>query len=113
MELEKTNNKKASWTARRIVALLGIILLLGLYVAAFIFALMDSPLAKGLLMASIYCTIVVPILLFAMIYIARALQGKGTREETPDPEGTDAPSLHERASASSALPESEKEDSSL
>lgn len=112
MEPEKTNNTKAPWTARRIIALLGIILLLGLYVAAFIFALMDSPLAKGLLMASIYCTIVVPILLFAMIYIARALQGKGAPEEAQSPEEATSPSLHERASASSVLPESDTKDSS-
>ena len=73
--------KKKSWTLRRILALLGIVLLLALYASTLVFALMDSPHAKGLLMASIYCTIAVPILLYAMMMVAKVLRGKGEPPE--------------------------------
>ena len=94
MDQKPSQKEKAPWSARRIVALLGIIVLLGLYASTLVFALMKSPAAKGLLMASIYCTIVVPILLFAMMYIAKALRGRGVAENEKAPE---APSLHEKA----------------
>ena len=80
----------------RILALAGIVLLLGMYASTMIFALMDSPSAKGLFMASIFCTFAVPILLFAMIQTARALRGRGAEEGTEDlpqdrnPAGEDA-----------------------
>ncbi len=63
---------------RRIIAVIGIILLAGLYVSTLVFALMDSPGAKDMLMASIYCTIAVPVLLFAMSAAAKAVAGRGT-----------------------------------
>ena len=60
--------------AKRIAALLGVILLLAMYGSTLVFALMDSPSAKGLLMGSIYCTIAVPILLYAMTLVTRHLK---------------------------------------
>ena len=78
--------KKYPWTARRIMALIGIILLLALYASTLIFALMDSPAAKDLLMAAIFCTIAVPVLLYAMQLVARRLRGKGVPPEEEEPE---------------------------
>ena len=78
--------KKYPWTARRIVALIGIILLLALYASTMVFALMDSPAAKDLLMAAIFCTIAVPVLLYAMQLVARRLRGKGLPPEEEKPE---------------------------
>lgn len=54
---------------KRISAVIGIILLLGMYVSTLIFALMDSPLAFTLFKASILMTIAVPCLLYAMILV--------------------------------------------
>ena len=68
--------------SHRVLALAGIILLIAMYASTLIFALMDSPSAKGLFMASIFCTFAVPILLFAMIQTARALRGRGAEDET-------------------------------
>lgn len=54
---------------KRILAIIGIILLAGLYLSTFIFALIDSPLAFTLFKASILLTIAVPCLLYAMILV--------------------------------------------
>lgn len=50
---------------KRTLALLGAILLLLLYVATLIFALIDHSASMGLLKASIACTILLPVLLYA------------------------------------------------
>ena len=51
--------------AKRILALTGAILLVCLYAATLVFALMDSPAASGLLKAAVAATILVPVLLYA------------------------------------------------
>lgn len=59
--------------AKRILALTGAILLVCLYAATLVFALMDSPAASGLLKAAVASTILVPVLLYAFILVARLL----------------------------------------
>ena len=77
MNMENNDKKKEPWTARRIIALIGIIFLAGLYASTLVFALMDSPAAKGLLMGAVFGTIAVPVLLYAMTLVAKTLRGKG------------------------------------
>ena len=84
MRTEKKDEKKAPWTARRIVALVGILLLVGLYASTLVFALLNRPYAKGLLMGAVFCTIAVPVLLYAMTIVAGHLKGKGAPDQTPD-----------------------------
>ena len=72
---------KAPWTARRVLALAGIILLIGLYVSTLVFALMDRPESQGLLMASIFCTIVVPVMLYAMGMVAKRLKDMNRQDD--------------------------------
>lgn len=84
---------------RRILALIGIILLLALYGSTMVFALMDSPLSKGLLMGAVFATIAVPVLLYAILLVAKNVRGKGVDPEISshadetassyDPEGAD------------------------
>ncbi|MEE0955482.1 MAG: hypothetical protein U0L49_06640 [Eubacterium sp.] len=62
---------------RRILALLGIIFLLAIYGSTMVFALMDSPLAKGLLMGAVFFTIAVPVLLYAILLVAKNVRGRG------------------------------------
>ena len=62
---------------KRILALLGVLLLLGLYAATFVFALMDSPAAGGWFKASLFCTIAIPVLIYGYIIVYRALKGRG------------------------------------
>ena len=59
---------------KRILALLGVLLLLGLYAATFVFALMDSPAAGGWFKASLFCTIVVPAVLYGYYVAVRYLR---------------------------------------
>jgi hypothetical protein len=70
-------SKKYPWTMRRIAALAGIILLIAMYALTMVFALVKSPYSKGLLMGSIFCTIAVPVLLYAMTMVAGLVRGKG------------------------------------
>ena len=86
MNSEKKDKKKEPWTARRIVALIGIILLIGLYGSTLVFALMDSPAAKDLLMGAVFCTIAVPVLLYAMALAAKVLRGRGVPPEEKEDE---------------------------
>lgn len=51
--------------AKRILALTGVILLVAMYVATLVFALIDSPQSFALLKASIYCTIVIPVIIYS------------------------------------------------
>lgn len=62
---------------KRILALLGAILLFGMYAATLVFALSGSENAESLLMASIGCTIIVPVLLYAYDLVYRVLRGTG------------------------------------
>ena len=78
---------------KRILALAGAILLLLMYMSTLIFALMDSPAATGFLKASIAATILIPVLLYGYILIARLLKGRGM-DENPDYDSDNAGNNH-------------------
>lgn len=61
---------------KRILAILGIVLLVGLYLSTLIFSLIGSELAFTLLKASILLTIAVPCLLYAMILVYNFVKKK-------------------------------------
>lgn len=61
---------------QRILALLGVILLLAMYGSTMIFALSGNPDSAGWFKASIYCTIVVPVLLYAYALVYKYLKDK-------------------------------------
>ena len=50
---------------KRVLAIIGIILLVGLYASTLVLALIGSPFSRQCLMAAIYCTIILPILIYA------------------------------------------------
>lgn len=56
---------------KRILALLGAILLAALYVSTLVFALLDSPQSFELLKISVAATILLPVLLYAFVLFAR------------------------------------------
>lgn len=60
---------------KRIFALIGALLLAALYVSTLVFALIDRSESAGLLKASIACTILLPVLLYAITLVYR-LTGK-------------------------------------
>lgn len=71
--------------ARRIIALVGAILLALMYAATLIFALIDHTATMAFFKASIACTLVIPVLLYGIILFTR-LAGKGSDSEDSDEE---------------------------
>lgn len=69
---------------KRIFALAGAVILTGIYAATLIFALIDSPAASDLLKTSIAATILIPVLLYAFILVARLLKDHGGNDKDPD-----------------------------
>jgi len=69
--------------AKRILAWCGIIFLLGMYVITFILALTTNEATKGFFMASVACTVLVPVFIYAMQLAANYLRGKGSDEREP------------------------------
>lgn len=50
---------------KRILAILGLILIFCLYAATLILALLDSPFARQCLMAALYCSFFLPVTIYA------------------------------------------------
>ncbi|MCI8995439.1 MAG: hypothetical protein HFI30_07100 [Lachnospiraceae bacterium] len=73
---------------KRILAFAGAILLATMYIGTLVFALIDSPWASDWLKASLSMTLVIPVLLYAYIFIYRLLKGRGASgregEQTPE-----------------------------
>lgn len=61
---------------RRKLALSGAIILLALYVVSIILAFIKHPLAESLLLASMFCTMVVPAILYGYSIVLKALKSK-------------------------------------
>lgn len=66
---------------KRIFALIAVILLVALYGSTVVFALSDSPNATYLFKASIFCTVIIPVLLYSYILVYRIFGRK--KEEKP------------------------------
>ncbi len=59
---------------KRILAIIGCILLVSMYVATIVLAITDDPYTMSAFRASIYCTIIVPVLIWAYGFIYRLLK---------------------------------------
>lgn len=66
--------------AKRIFALIGVILLVGMYVVTLVLGLMASPATQNMLMASIACTVIIPCLIYGMMLVARVLDNRGNSD---------------------------------
>lgn len=67
---------------KRILALIGVIFLLSLYALTLVGALTASPNSAALFQASIYSTIVVPIMLYVYMMIYRVIK-KDSQDKYP------------------------------
>lgn len=74
---------------RRLLALGAAIFLLLLYASSIVFALIGSPLAQSLLMASLFCTIVVPAVLYGYLVVIRATRNRNENSAETKKRGTD------------------------
>lgn len=68
---------------KRILAIIGVALLVGLYISTLIFSMIGSEIATSLFKASIAMTILIPVLLFAFILIYKVLKANSPYAETP------------------------------
>lgn len=84
---------------RRILALLGVILLVGMYLVTLVFALSANPNANNLLMASIVCTVIVPCLLYGMILVTRVLDNRHPDGKDETAEGNTPPAADKKKNA--------------
>lgn len=68
---------------QRILAAIGALLLFGMYASTLVFALVDHPAAFGLLKASVACTIILPVFLYAYTLVYRLIKNDtDTRDDT-------------------------------
>lgn len=77
-------NKKPG-RIRRILAALGAFLLFAMYAFTLVFALTDHSATRGLLKASIACTVILPVLLYAFTLVYRITtqdQDESEREDS-------------------------------
>lgn len=65
---------------KRVLALIGVVLLVLLYVSTLVFALIDHPAANDLLTAAVAATILVPVILYGFLLIHR-LTGQGDDDD--------------------------------
>ena len=59
---------------KQILAIIGIILLVGMYAVTIILALTDDPNTMNAFRASIYCTVIVPVLIWAYSFIYKLVK---------------------------------------
>lgn len=74
-----SGGKKKNDKVRQIVAWIGIVIILGMYVLTFVSALMSSPAANGLFMASLTLTIIIPAAIFVFLWL-RDVSRRGKEE---------------------------------
>ncbi|SKB49190.1 hypothetical protein SAMN06296386_101242 [Lachnospiraceae bacterium] len=67
---------------KRIIAILGILILVGLYAAAFVLAILDSPNSGRMFMAAIVCTVMIPVMIHLFLMMNNARKGKDVLDET-------------------------------
>ncbi len=68
---------------KRPLAMIGIIFLLSMYVIAIISAFSHHPDSKNWLMAAIFSTVIVPVLLYAIQLVYRVLKPDAGKTQTP------------------------------
>jgi len=61
---------------KRVLALIGVVLLLAMYIVTFVLAMMNNPATDGLFKAAIFCTLTVPILLYGYQLIYKYLKNR-------------------------------------
>ena len=68
--------------AKRIAALTGVILLAGMYLLTLILAVLGNENTVNLFIASVACTIMVPIMIHLFLMLLNARKGKNVMDET-------------------------------
>jgi len=67
---------KKKLTGKQILAILGLLILVGVYAASFLCAIFARPETMGMFMASLALTIIVPILMYLLLLMMKNREGK-------------------------------------
>lgn len=86
---QKKNQGKTPMTFKRIAALAGVVILLGMYVVSLIAALLDFPGSEKLFRVSFAMTLAVPLFLFIFIWAIGRMTGKRIISDPEDPSAGD------------------------
>ncbi len=68
--------------AKRIAALIGVILLAGMYLLTLVLAILGNENTLNIFIASIVCTIMVPVMIHLFLMLLNARKGKNVMDET-------------------------------
>ena len=79
-QVTKMDEKKYK-KLRQVLAIIGIVLLVGMYIVSFIAALGHSENAHAIFMLSMYCTFVVPVIIYIIQVIYKMANKKNDRQE--------------------------------
>lgn len=72
-------------TRKRVLAIIALILIGILYPATLVLAFIDSPLARSFLMAALFCTIVLPAILYGYLVFSERFGNKGQEDDLGEP----------------------------
>ncbi len=70
--------------AKRIVAIIGVVLLVSIYVLTLVSALIDSPYSQPLFKASVFSSIAVPVFIYAVMLVYRLIKSKHEEKKNED-----------------------------
>lgn len=65
---------------KRILAWIGILVLVGLYLTTFIASIIQSEFSANLFMASLYCTFIVPIMMYSYMLVYKVVKKKNPKD---------------------------------
>lgn len=65
---------------KKILAICGVVLLLVLYGSTLVFALLKKPWAYSCLQASVFATIVIPVILYAVSLVSKNLRNRSDQD---------------------------------
>ncbi len=66
---------------KRIAAIIGLVLIVSMYLISFLSALFATEYSYGLFMASIFCTIVIPIMIYLFIAVYKMVHKNDETQE--------------------------------
>ncbi|ABX40890.1 hypothetical protein [Lachnoclostridium phytofermentans] len=73
---DNTNSTGNTSKAKRVLSMIGIIILLGLYLFSLVAAIMAKPYANGLFLTSIYATVIIPVFIYVFLLMNRTFGKK-------------------------------------
>ena len=74
---------------KRILAVAMVVILIAMYIWAFVASFLAKPNAGGIFNAAIFCTVFFPILLYVYMWTAKWLKGRGVDKDTKDKKNTE------------------------